>query len=119
MHVNSIYIYLHSISIYVDIKEFSDALPTAIYQEFPVHESAGKKFREHIKLLRPVLRVNALSGEPELALDVSQPEQIEKSIPQLFSFLDQQQKKVVIAIDEFQQILTYPEKKSLIGRAVF
>jgi hypothetical protein len=28
-------------------------------------------------------------------------------------------KKLVIAIDEFQQILTYPEKKSLIGRAVF
>ncbi len=103
-------------AIYLDIfptsslKEFTDALATAIYKEFPVHESAGKKFWEHIKLLRPVLKINALSGEPELTLDVSQPEQIEKSIPQLFSFLDQQQKKVVIAIDEFQQILSYPEK---------
>jgi AAA+ ATPase superfamily predicted ATPase len=103
-------------AIYLDIfptsslKEFTDALATAIYKEFTLHESAGKKFWEHLKFLRPVLRINTLSGEPELTLDVSQPEQIEKSIPQLFSFLDQQQKKVVIAIDEFQQILSYPEK---------
>jgi Predicted ATPase (AAA+ superfamily) len=103
-------------TIYLDIfptsslKGFTDSLATAIYKEFPIHKSTGKKFWEHIKLLRPVLKINALSGEPELTLDISQPEQIEKSLPQLFSFLDQQQKKVVIAIDEFQQILSYPEK---------
>lgn len=103
-------------TIYLDIfptsslKEFTDALATAIYKEFPMHKGTGKKFWEHIKLLRPVLKMNALSGEPELTLDFSQPEQIEESLPQLFSFLDQQQKKVVIAIDEFQQILLYPEK---------
>lgn len=103
-------------TIYLDIfptsslKEFTDYLATAIYKEFPIHKSIGRKFWEHIKLLRPVLTMNALSGEPELTLDISQPEQIEKSLPQLFSFLDQQGKKVVIAIDEFQQILSYPEK---------
>ena len=103
-------------TIYLDIfptsslKEFTDYLATAIYKEFPIHKSMGRKFWEHIKLLRPVLTINALSGEPELTLDISQPEQIEKSLPQLFSFLDQQEKKVVIAIDEFQQILSYPEK---------
>ncbi|WP_352423265.1 ATP-binding protein [Proteiniphilum sp.] len=103
-------------TIYLDIfptsslKEFTDYLATAIYKEFPIHKSIGRKFWEHIKLLRPVLKINALSGEPELTLDISQTEQIEKSLPQLFSFLDQQEKKVVIAIDEFQQILLYPEK---------
>ena len=103
-------------TIYLDIlptlslKEFSNTLATAIYREFPIHKSAGKKFMDFIKLLRPTIKINALSGEPELMLDISQPDQIEKSIPQLFSFLDQQQKKVVIAIDEFQQILSYPEK---------
>lgn len=104
------------ITIYLDIfptthlKEFADVLTTAIYNVFPIQKSIGLKFWEHIKLLRPVVRVNALSGEPELSLDISKPEQIEKTIPQLFSFLAQQKKKVVIAIDEFQQILSYPEK---------
>ena len=103
-------------TIYLDIfptsslKEFTDYLATAIYKEFPIHKSTGRKFWEHIKLLRPILKINALSGEPELTLDISHPEQIEKSLPQLFSFLDQQEKKIVIAIDEFQQILSYPEK---------
>ena len=102
-------------TIYLDIfptsslKEFIDYLATAIYKEFPIHKNTGKKFWEHIKLLRPILKINALSGEPELTLDISQSEQIEKSLPQLFSFLDQQEKKIVIAIDEFQQILSYPE----------
>ena len=85
-------------------------LSTAIYNVFPIQKSIGLKFWEHIKLLRPVVRVNALSGEPELSLDISKPEQIEKTIPQLFSFLTRQNKKVIIAIDEFQQILSYPEK---------
>lgn len=104
------------IVIYLDIfptstlKEFSDVLSTSIYNVFPIQKSLGQKFWEHIKLLRPVLRVNALSGEPELSLDVSKSEQIEKTIPQLFAFLEQQHKRVVIAIDEFQQILFYPEK---------
>ncbi len=92
-----------------DLKGFSDALSTAIYTMFPIQKSIGKKFWEHIKLLRPVIRMNELSGAPELSLDISKPEHIEKSIPQLLSFLDNQKKNVLIAIDEFQQILTYPE----------
>lgn len=104
------------ITIYLDIfstvnlKGFSDTLSTAIYNIFPIHKNIGKKFWDHIKLLRPVIRLNALSGEPELTLDISKPEQIEQTIPQLFSFLDQQDRKIVIAIDEFQQILSFPEK---------
>lgn len=93
-----------------NLKGFSDALSTAIYTMFPIQKSIGQKFWEHIKLLRPVMKINELSGSPELSLDISKPEQIEKSIPQLLSFLDNQKKRVVIAIDEFQQILTYPEK---------
>lgn len=105
------------IPIYLDIyptsslKEFSDALSTAIYNVFPLQASVGRKFWEHIKLLRPVVRVNTLSGAPELSLDISNPEQIDRTVPQLFSFLAKQNNQVVIAIDEFQQILSYPEKR--------
>lgn len=103
-------------SIYIDIyatenlKDLTNTLANSIYQIFPPQSSIGKRFWESLKLLRPVISIDALSGAPELSLDITQPKQFEKTIPQLFQFLDSQQTKVVIAIDEFQQILSYPEK---------
>jgi len=101
--------------IYIDIyatqrlQEFTNQLANSIFKIYPEKRGVGKRFWELIKLLRPVVTIDELSGTPELSLDINQPKQIERSIPQLLSFLDQQKKKVVIAIDEFQQILTYPE----------
>ena len=101
--------------IYVDIfstrelKDFANQLAGAIYREFPIQHSIGKQFWDNIKLLRPSVTINELTGAPELSLDVTKTKQIEKSIPQLLQFLDLQETPVVIAIDEFQQILEYPE----------
>jgi len=102
-------------TIYIDIfatrelKDFADQLAGAIYKKFPVQHNIGKRFWDNIKLLRPSVTVNELTGSPELSLDVSKPQQVEKSIPQLLQFLDKQNTPIVIAIDEFQQILEYPE----------
>ena len=102
--------------IYMDIyatqnlKEFTNLLANNIYTVFPEQKGIGKKFWEAIKLFRPVVSVDPLSGSPQLSLDITQPKQFEKTIPQLLQFLDQQAIKPVIAIDEFQQILSYPEK---------
>lgn len=102
--------------IYVDIfatqnlKQFTNQLATAIYNRFPQNKSIGAKLFNLIKLLRPVISYDPLDGTPELSLDLSQPKQFENTIQQLFNFLDNQAIKVVIAVDEFQQILTYPEK---------
>lgn len=102
--------------IYIDIfatrelKDFANQLAGAIYKEFPIQHKIGKRFWDAIKLLRPTVSVNELTGAPELSLDISKPQQIEKSIPQLLQFIDDQQTEIVIAIDEFQQILEYPEK---------
>lgn len=105
-----------AVCIYLDIyatlnlKELTNQLANAIYKEFPVTKSIGKRFMEAIKVLRPVISIDELSGTPELTLDITQTKQYEKTIPQLLQFLDEQNIKVVIAIDEFQQILSYPEK---------
>lgn len=102
--------------IYLDIyatqnlKDLTNLLANSIYNVFPEKKGIGKKFWEAIKLFRPVLSIDSISGEPSLSLDISQPKQYEKTIPQLLNFLDQQPIKTAIAIDEFQQILTYPEK---------
>jgi uncharacterized protein len=103
-------------TLYVDIystttlKEFTNALATAIYNKFPPKKSIGKKIIEAIQALRPVISYDGLTGSPEVSLDFAQPKQYEKTIQQLFQFLDTQNIKIVFAIDEFQQILEYPEK---------
>jgi hypothetical protein len=60
--------------------------------------------------LRPIISADEVTGIYQLTLDITQPRQFERTIPQLLQFLDAQGITVVIAIDEFQQILEYPEK---------
>ncbi|MEE9348822.1 MAG: ATP-binding protein [Flavobacteriaceae bacterium] len=102
--------------IYIDIyatqnlNDLTNQLANSIYVALQQRKSVAKKYWESIKLLRPILKINEFSGVPELSLDVSQHQNTEKTIPQLLQFLDNLKLKVVIAIDEFQQILTYPEK---------
>ncbi len=104
--------------IYVDIlgtknlKEFTNQLATAIYNRFPENRGIGKKIVDAIKLLRPLISYDSLSGSPELSFELGEAKQYEKTIQQLFTFLDQQKIKTVFAIDEFQQILEYPEKNT-------
>ena len=102
--------------IYIDLyasqnsQDFTKQLANSIYRLFPEKKGIGKSFWEFIKLFRPLVSVDELSGAPTLTLDIVQPKQLEKTIPQLLFFLDQQNIKTVIAFDEFQQILNYPEK---------
>ena len=101
--------------IYIDIfatqnlKDLTNLLANTIYSMFSEKKGIGQKFLEAIKLFRPVLSIDPLTGDTELSLDITKAPQYEKTIPQLLHFLDTQDVKIVIAIDEFQQILNYPE----------
>jgi len=102
--------------IYVDIyatqslAEFTNQLASAILTAFPQNNSVGKKFINMIKGFSPTISYDPLTGVPEISLSYSQPKQYEHSLKGLFEFLEMQNKHVVIALDEFQQIANYPEK---------
>lgn len=104
--------------IYVDIyatqniSEFTNQLASAILNEFPKNKSFGSKFLEYIKGLSPIISYDAFTGTPQVSFGYTQNKQYEYSLKGLFSFLDQQNKQIVIAIDEFQQIINYPEKNT-------
>jgi hypothetical protein len=104
--------------IYLDIlgtrnlKEFSEQMATAIYREFPENKTPGKRILDFIRQLRPVISYDLLSGAPEIHFDTGEGKKADKTIQQLLLFLDAQKIKVVFAIDEFQQILEYPEKNT-------
>lgn len=101
--------------IYIDIfatqsiTDFTNELATAILVKFPPTKSVGKKFLDLLKGFSPVISYDPLSGLPEVSFTFNQPQQYQQSLKSLFAFLDQQDKMILLAIDEFQQITTYPE----------
>ncbi len=105
------------ITIYLDIlptESISDMLnhlSTAIATRYSENSTVGKKVWHMIRSLRPIISYDGLSGAPLISIK-STPDESRKTIAELFSFLEEQPKPVVIAIDEFQQILEYPEKQT-------
>jgi len=105
------------LGIYVDIlptenlNGFLNAMASAIVNAIPEKSGLGTKIWNIIKSLRPTITYNPLSGIPEVSFDMRQQE-TELQIDSLLKFLDQQESRVLIAIDEFQQILYYPESNT-------
>lgn len=106
------------IGIYVDIfdtenfRDLTNRIATAVLQTFPEKHPFWKKAIDMLKNLRPVITYDEMTGLPEVTLDHSQPKQYEYSLQSILSFLEKQNKLIVIAIDEFQQITKYPEKNT-------
>lgn len=104
--------------VYVDInatknlKDFTDQFGTAVIKAFPEQKSIGKKLMTLIKSLRPVISFDILSNSPQLSFDFAQPKQYEHSLAGIIDFLENQKCPIIIAIDEFQQVTSYPEKNT-------
>lgn len=63
-----------------------------------------------IKSLRPVMRFDPITGNPELSVNI-EPGHEEATLKDVFTYLASSEKQCVIAIDEFQQIAEYREKR--------
>jgi AAA+ ATPase superfamily predicted ATPase len=114
---------LHNISHNTDYKTiYIDLLNTKNLNEF-VNEFATvslenlesktkkmlKQFASIVKGIRPAISINPYTGSPEMTVEVQKGYAPAMNIHELFQFLDSQNKRIVIAFDEFQQILNYPE----------
>jgi uncharacterized protein len=104
------------LTVYIDIQsteninDFLNVFATAIIRTIP-DKPIGKNIWNYIKSLRPVFTFDNLTGSPQVTFD-SKPEASERSIEAVLSLLEVFPKRVLIAIDEFQQILNYPEKNT-------
>jgi AAA+ ATPase superfamily predicted ATPase len=102
--------------IYVDIyaarslSDFVKLLAEAILIKFPEQTTIGHQFIEFIKGFKPLIGYDALTGEPQIQISYQTAQEKEYSLQSLFRFLDMQDSKIVLAIDEFQQIREFPEK---------
>lgn len=104
--------------IYLDIlathnlTDFTNQIATAVYNKFPPQNSLGKKIMTLFQRFRPTINFDELTGNPSLSLTIDTQAQKEQTIGNILTFLDEQNVKVIFAIDEFQQILEYPEKNT-------
>jgi len=103
-------------TIYVDIysarslSDFVKLLAEAILIKFPEKTTIGKQFIEFIKGFKPLIGYDAISGEPQIQISYQSAQEKEYTLHGLFRFLDMQDTRIVLAMDEFQQITYFPEK---------
>ena len=90
---------------------FLNELASAIIRTVSERRGTGRKIWDFIKSLRTTVSFDMLTGSPQVSFTLKDNE-INYQIETIFSFLEKQNEKYVIAIDEFQQILKYPEKNT-------
>jgi len=71
-----------------------------------------KKIGTLLSHLRPTITYDNLTGEPSILFDFVKSGNEQNTLEQIFNYLDSQKNKIVIALDEFQQILKYPEQNT-------
>lgn len=104
-----------AVCVYLDIfpttnqPEFVRMLGEAIATEaFTKGMLLKKKAMELLAALRPVIGMDPLTGMPVVSLNVDGTPS-EMNLKSIFGFLNKLQREVYVAIDEFQQVASYPE----------
>lgn len=72
-------------------------------------QSSLRKASAFFSSFKPLLSFDEVNGTPSFSLTFS-PDQKEESLKRIFDYIRLSEKRVYIAIDEFQQITQYPEK---------
>lgn len=104
---------LHYFDIYAtqNLHEFINLFSASLIGAF---DSKPEKILSRItKVLgrfRPRLTFDELSGAPSVELTLQSENETRQSLSAIFEYLSDQKQRIVIAIDEFQQITNYPEK---------
>lgn len=92
-----------------DLREFVKSLSEAIVKAVMPQQKWHEKFFSFIKSLRVGFRIDSFSGEPSFDIGVGDIEHPDKTIRELFEYMEASAKPCILAIDEFQQIREYPE----------
>ncbi|MDD3860732.1 MAG: ATP-binding protein, partial [Bacteroidales bacterium] len=94
------------------LKDFVKVFSDAIIKD----ERSNRGFLEKISVfvagIRGKLVFNDLSGIPSVEVSIADEKEAEMSINKIFEYLAAQKSKYIIAFDEFQQIVNYPEKNT-------
>ena len=88
------------------VKEFSNKL----LEIESKNENWLQKLSNLISGIKANIAIDERNGTPSLQIAYATPEESEVSVEKIFEYLANQKEEYLIAIDEFQQIVNYPEK---------
>lgn len=74
-----------------------------------VSQSALRQVQAFFSSFRPTVTIDEMTGIPTFSLDI-QPSEEKASLKRIFEYMKDSGKRCYIAIDEFQQVLYYPEE---------
>jgi AAA+ ATPase superfamily predicted ATPase len=95
------------------LNEFINQLGKAIIGRMDTKpEQMLSKVGKFFAALRPKITYDPLTGQPNVEFGIETEKEATQTIEQIFAYLQDQNKRVVIAIDEFQQILYYPQSNT-------
>lgn len=93
------------------LKELVFALGREIYKTLvPGEKKALSLFLGTIKSIAAGFSVDPVTGAPKVNLQLGDIYSPELTLEEIFSYLEKADKRCIFAIDEFQQIASYPEK---------
>ncbi|MFC5625100.1 AAA family ATPase [Algoriphagus winogradskyi] len=106
-------------TLYIDLlatqnmEEAIQAIASGIYEKYGKTTSGiSASIQKLLASIGATINFSALSGLPEITLGINKPEQPSQSLKALGDFLISRKKRIVIAIDEFQQIADYEGAKA-------
>lgn len=93
--------------------EFAYLLGKAVFDTLLSKSSARvRNFLSALKSLKGTFGFDPLSGSPTFDIQLGDIKHPEYTLEEIFTYIEQSEKPVIIAIDEFQQITKYPEKNT-------
>lgn len=90
-----------------NIQEFTYELSNCIFNNLNETCSFLEKITSIFRSIQLSLEVDPMTGKPEVGISLGEIRQPERTLQEAFSFLNTLEKPVILAIDEFQQILSF------------
>lgn len=91
------------------LSDFINVLYDAVSTQYPVKTDIGRRFMKFVKSLRPMFSTDPMTGEMKMSVLIQNDSEREVTLSGILNFLDSQGCRVLLAIDEFQQIRRYPQ----------
>ena len=85
------------------IKLFAEAIVNTLKKK-----SAISSFFRFLGGIRPVISYDGITGNPKVSITYRDEEEKRSSLISIFKYLENRKNRVIVAIDEFQQIRNYP-----------
>jgi hypothetical protein len=81
-----------------------------VFKKIARRQSLLERLLRVVRSLKPTITYDAVTGLPELGITLSEIQQPEVTLDEIFGYLEQSDNTCIIAIDEFQKIASFEEQ---------